>query len=222
LKQLVDAQPWRAPAWTRLARLATAGHVFDLSPAPAPIDEAVAWAQNAVRLDPAGRRARSALAAALLVKGELPAARDELTEALRLKPDSLVDLETIGWLLILCGDGERGAALCRSARRRNPHCLPLVSQGLFFDHLRRGEYEAGYRVALAYREPAFFWRALMRASCLGHLGREAEAGTAVRELVRRKPDFAGRGRALIGRLVKLEELRERIAAGLARAGLPLD
>jgi hypothetical protein len=132
-----------------------------------------------------------------------------------------VYLEIIGYLLSLLGDGERGPALIRAARERNPHCLPHGSFGLWFDHLRRGELGPAYQEALEYRDPAFFWRAVMRACCLAQLGRTAEAEANVAEILRAKRDFAARGRVLIGRLIKLPEVMDRIVDGLADAGLRL-
>ena len=41
------------------------------------------------------------------------------------------------------------------------------------------------------------------------------------ELLARKPDFATRGRVLIGYYVKPPELMDRIVDGLARAGVTL-
>ena len=100
--------------------------------------------------------------------------------------------------------------------------MPVAHHALWADHLRRGEIEEAYQEALRYRDGAFFWRGLMRACCLGHLGRLDEARAEVAGLVRPKPDFARRGRILIGRLLKLPELQARVAEGLAKAGLALD
>jgi hypothetical protein len=71
------------------------------------------------------------------------------------------------------------------------------------------------------RDAAAFWRALMRAACLGHLGRIAEAEREVAELLAHRPDLASRGRALIGRLIKFPDLLERVVDGLGKAGLAL-
>jgi hypothetical protein len=79
-----------------------------------------------------------------------------------------------------------------------------------------------YQEALLYRDTSWFWRSLMRACCLGHLGRLEEAQTEVAELLRTQPDFARRGRVLIGRLLKAPELQALVADGLAKAGLVLD
>jgi adenylate cyclase len=221
LRHVVKTDPECGVAWTRLARVTLANHAFELTPLSTPLDETITCAHHGVRIEPSSRRARCVLAAALLVKGELASARDELEEALRLGSESLVWLEHIGYFLSLVGDGERGPALIRDARRRNPYALPNATMGLWFDHLRRGEIELAYQVALEFRDPTFFWRGVMRASCLGLLGRVAEAGTEIAGLLKQRPDFAARGRTLIGHYVKLPEVFDRVIGGLSRAGLEL-
>ena len=67
------------------------------------------------------------MASALLVKGELGAARRELELAMRFNSDSLAYREVIGWLTALSGDWDQGVALMLSALDRNPFCQPCVS-----------------------------------------------------------------------------------------------
>jgi adenylate cyclase len=222
LQRVVAAEPECGLAWVQLSRLYTANCVFEVAPVETPIDRAVACAQNGVRLDPSSQRARAALAGALLVKGELAAARTEAQAALDLNPDSLVYLEWIGWVMTMVGEWERGPELVQRALSRNPHVIPVAHHALWLAHLHRGEVEEAYQAALQYRDPTFFMRALTRACCLGHLGRLEEARVEVAELLRTKPDFPSRGRTLIGRLIKFPDLLERVADGLRRAGLPLD
>ena len=137
-------------------------------------------------------------------------------------PTRLIYLEWIGWLITLLGDWERGPAIVRRAMARNPHHVPGALHALWVDHVRRGEFEEAYQLAVRYQDNIFFWRALMRACCLGHLGRRAEAKPELAELLRQKPDFARRGRTLIGRYVKFPDLLEKIVAGLGKAGLKLE
>ena len=99
--------------------------------------------------------------------------------------------------------------------------MPNASQGLWLHHLRRGEVQLAYQAALEHRDGTFFWRSLMRASCLGLLGRRTEAQAEATELLRLKPDFAARGRTLIGYFVKFPDVLERVVEGLAEAGLKL-
>jgi len=222
LRRVVAAEPECSLAWVQLSRLYSANYAQEIAPVDTSIDDAVAQAQRGVRLDPTGQRARSALAFALLLKGEFAASRTEAQNALDLNPDSLVYLESIGWLITLCGDWDSGPALIRRAIARNPHVMPVAFHGLWAHHLRRGEIDEAYQAALQYGDPIPFWRAVTRACCLGHFGRLEEARIEVAELLRTKPDFARRGRTLIGRLVKFPDLLERIVDGLAKAGLVLD
>jgi adenylate cyclase len=221
LQWAVRAQPEAGLAWVQLARLYVANYAFEVAPVETGIDEAVALAQNGVHLDPSSQRARVALAGACLVKGEIDVGRAEAEKALSLNADSLVYLEWIGWLLTLLGDWERGPALVRRSMARNPNHIPVAHHALWADHLRRGEFEEAHRAALQYRDATFFWRALMRACCLGHLGRIPEARLQVAELLAMKPDFAAHGRSLIGRLIKFPDLMDVVVVGLGKAGLEL-
>jgi TolB-like protein len=221
LRHVVKVDPECGVAWSRLARVILANYAFELTPVPTPIEEAISCAHHAARIDPTSRRARCILAAALLVKGELRSARDELEEALRLSSESLVWLEHIGYFLCLLGDGDRGTGLIREARRRNPYVLPNATMGLWFEHLRRGEIQLAYQVALEFRDPTYFWRGVMRGSCLGLLGRGAEAEAEIAVILEEKPDFPARGRTLIGHYVKLPDVFDRVLDGLSRAGLDL-
>jgi adenylate cyclase len=220
LQQTVAAEPECGLAWVQLSRLYSANYAFEVAPVDTPIDLAAAHAEQGVRLEPTSQRAGGALAFALFLKGEMAASRKEAQRALDLNPDTLVYLEALGWLMTLLGD-DRGPAMVRNAVARNPHVLPLAFFGLWADHLRRGEMEAAYQAALEYRDPAYFWRALMRACSLGHLGKDAGAKAEVVELLRQKPDFASRGRTLVGRLIKLPDLFEKVVGGLGKAGLHL-
>jgi tetratricopeptide (TPR) repeat protein len=222
LRQVVAQSPETSLAWTRLARLYMANYAFEISNVDTPIDAAIAYAQNGARLDPGGRRALCVLGGTWLVKGELPAAIEQAEAALRLTPGSLVYLEIVGWLLTMAGDFERGPKIVREAVERNPYHLPHSSHALWLDSLRRGDHAAAYEAALEYRDSVFFWRSLMRACSLGHLGRTSEAKREVAELLEARPGFTARGRILISRYVKRPDLQERVAEGLALAGLRLD
>jgi tetratricopeptide (TPR) repeat protein len=222
LQRVVRDEPECALAWVQLSRLLIANHAFEITPPPRSLEGAIDCALRAVQLDPTSPRARVALAAAFLMKGELAAGRAEAEKALALSPGSLVYVEWIGWLLAFLGEWERGTAMVRAAIVRNPNCIPVAAHALWADHLRRGEFDQAHQVALQLPDVAFFWRALMRACCLGHLGRVEEAKLEAAELLRRKPDFVSRGRILIERYIKFPELFDRVVDGLAKAGLALD
>lgn len=219
LQQLTHRSPELELAWTSLARLYLMNHSFELSHMFTPVEMAIGCANQSVLLEPASARTRCLMATALLVKGELAAARRELELALRPGSDSLAYREVVGWLLALAGDWDPGVALMRTAMERNPYCHPCVSHGLWADAMRRRDFDAAYAAALEYREPTYFWRELMLASCLGHLDRGEEARACGLDLLRAKPQFGHRGRRLIAHFIKSDELRATIVEGLRRAAV---
>lgn len=221
LQRTVRERPECVLAWVQLARLYSANYSFEIAEAETPIDAAIGYAQHAVRLDPSSQRARVVLAGAFLIKGELEVARTETEKAYEINPDSLTYLEWIGWLMTMLGDWKRGPALVRRAMARNPHHIPVALHAIWADHLHRGEFEEAHEAAQRYGDATFFWRALMRACCLGHLGRRAEAKQERAELLRNKPDFVRRGGVLIGRYIKSPDLLETILDGLDKAGLAI-
>jgi adenylate cyclase len=219
LQELTQRAPEIELAWTSLARLYLMNHSFELSGMFTPVEMAIGCANQSVLLEPASARTHCLMATALLIKGELVSARRELDLALRHNSDSLAYREVVGWLLALTGDWDQGVAMMRAAQERNPYCQPCVSHGLWADALRRGDHAAAYSAALEYRDANFFWRELMMASCLGHLGRLEEAAGSAAGLLRAKPQFAYRGRRLIAHYIKSDELRATIIEGLRKAGL---
>jgi adenylate cyclase len=219
LQQLTSRAPEIELGWTSLARLYLINHTCELSSMFTPVEIAIGCANQSVLLEPASARTRCLMAMALLVKGELAAARREVEHALRLNSDSLAHREVIGWLLALTGDWDAGVPLMRDALGRNPYCQPCVSHGLWADAMRRRDFEGAYSAALEYRDPNFFWRDLMFAATLGQLGRLEEAAASALELMRAKPQFHHRGRRLIAHFIKGDELRGIIVGGLLKAGV---
>ena len=186
-----------------------------------PVEMAVGCANQSVLLEPASARTRCLMATALLVKGELGAARRELDLAMRFNSDSLAYREVIGWLMALTGDWDQGLALMRSDAR-SQSLLPALRESWFLGrcHAPR-RFRGGVCVALDYRDPNFFWRELMLPSSLGQLGRTEDAHASAAELLRAKPQFAHRGRRLIGHYIKTDELRATIFQGLNKAGVAI-
>ncbi len=219
LQQLTSRAPEIELGWTSLARLYLMNHTFELSSMFTPVEIAIGCANQSVLLEPASARTRCLMAEALLIKGELAAARREVDHALRLNSDSLAHREKIGWLMALTGDWDSGVALMRDALARNPYCQPCASHGLWADAMRRRDFDAAYSAALEYRDPNFFWRDLMIASSLGQIGRIEEAGASGLELMRAKPQFHHRGRRLVAHFIKSDELRAIIVEGLHKAGV---
>lgn len=222
LERAVAEEPDCCQVWSMLGRLYGNIHSLDIPGFDDPLEKAVRCAEKAVQLNPGDQRSRAILSYVRFLADELPAAREEAERALALNPSSLLFLDVIGYLLTLQGDWERGPRLIRRAMESNPYYKPVVHYALWLDLVRQGDDEASYRQALKLQRPAIFWDWLARAATLGLLGRAGEGGQALEELLRLRPDVPERGRLLIGRFIKFEEIAERVVEGLRASGLEID
>jgi hypothetical protein len=88
--------------------------------------------------------------------------------------------------------------------------------------MRLEDYLQSCLEALRLNRPALFWDHLVRASSLGHLGEIEEGCKAAASLLKLKPDFAARGRILMRRFIKFDEILERTISGLSEVGVEVD
>jgi adenylate cyclase len=146
----------------------------------------------------------------------------ETDRALALNPNSLIFLENIGHLLTLFGDWQRGPALIRKAIDANPYYSNIAHYSLWVDWVRQKEYQQALLETLNFRTPSLFWDPLMKAAASGLLEKTKEGKHAVGALLKLKPDFAKRGRALIKHYIKFDDIFDRVLEGLKKAGLNIE
>jgi TolB-like protein len=221
LKFASSKEPECGLIWSMLARLYAINYSLELFDVETSLEEAVSFAERGARLDPANQRVRLILAYVLLFKNEITAGLAETDRALALNPNSLMFLENIGYLMTLFGDWRRGPALIRKAIKFNPYYNLTVHYALWVDWVRQEDYEQAYLETLNFRTPLLFWDPLMKAASFGLLGRYGEGKGAVENLLKLKPDFTTRGRILIGRYIKFEDVLERVIEGLSKSGLSM-
>jgi adenylate cyclase len=219
LEHAVAHEPDRGQTWSMLASLYADNYGLEMVDLPTALEKAAEFAQRGASLDPTNRRARAILAYVRLLENKLPEARGQAEEAVNLYSCSLMYLDVIGWLMSLAGEWERGLNYIKKAMQLNPYYRPWVHHAVCFNWFRVGNYEKAYRETLNFKMPECHWDPLLKASACGHLGKIEEGQACVRALLALKPDFAQRGRILIGRYVKFEDIVDRIAEGLGKLGM---
>ena len=221
LKLAVAREPEEGIVWSMLARLYVTNYGLELFDVDTPLDEAVAFAEKGVRLDPANQRVRGIMGYVLLLKNDLPSGLAEAERAFSLNPNSLIMMADLGYLLTLLGDWERGPALIQRAIKNNPYYNVIVHYSLWVDYIRRGDDEKACAETLHFRSPLLFWDPLIKAATMGLLERIDEGKQAVEDLLKLKPDFTNRGRALIKHYIKFDNILERTIEGLSKVGLSI-
>lgn len=219
LQQACTNEPECGLAWSMLARLYSLNYSLELFDLETPIEEAAAFAEKGVKLDPTNSRVRMIMGFILLFKNELSAGLTEVDHALRLNPNSLIVRENIGYLMTLFGDWQRGPALINDAIEKNPYYNMIVHYALWVDWVRQEKYDRAYEETLHFKRPALFWDPLLRAASLGLLGKIDEGIQAGKDLLQCKPDFSKRGRVLIRHYIKFDDTVDRVILGLGKVGI---
>jgi adenylate cyclase len=222
LEHAVAHEPSCGQAWSMLASLYADNYCLEIVDLPTTLEKAAAFAEKGVSLDPTNRCARMILAYVRFVEDKLQEARHEAKTAYRLCPNSLMVLDIIGWVMALAGEWKRGENYIKKAMQLNPYHRPWVRHALLLNWFKEEDYEKAYQESLHFMMPESHWDQLLKASACGHLGRIEEGQACVRALLALKPDFAQRGRILIGRYVKFEDIVDRIIEGLGKLGMNIE
>jgi adenylate cyclase len=193
---------------------------FDLVHTPQ--DEALRMAREGALLEPGNQFCHIALARVHLLQNELGQALNDVETALALRPESLLFMDVIGYMLVMLGEWDRGEQLVRKAIRLNPFYRIYARYGIWLNAFRQKEYARALKETEWTAEVASFWGPLTSAATLGQMGRPGKGHEEVQRLLVFKPDFIERGRLLIGHAIKFPEIAERVIEGLSLAGLDID
>jgi adenylate cyclase len=219
LKQAIQIDPEYGLAWAMLGHLHADNHALGFCEIEEPLEKALIYAQKGVALAPNSQFAQDALTLVYFHRGDKELFLQQAEETIALNPNAPYIVGVAGWHMILFGEWDRGLTLLRKGMKLNPYHPTWFHLAFFMYHYHHGEYENAFAEALKFNFPGLYLDPLMRAAALSRLGRQDEAKAAVSQLLKLEPDFATRGRWLISRYVKVDDLVDRISEGLRKAGL---
>ena len=186
------------------------------------MDEALHLAREGALLEPGNQLSHLALARAHFLQNELDQALNDVETALALQPESLLFMDSIGYMLLLLGEWDRGEQLVRKSIRLNPFYRVYARYGLWLNAFRQQDYKRALQETEWLAEIGTFWGPLARAATLGQMARPGKGHEEVRRLLAHKPNFTERARLLIGHYIKFPDITERVIEGLSVAGLDID
>jgi len=219
LEQAIEIDPEYGLAWAMLGHIHADNYALVFREIEAPLEKALTFAQKGVALAPDNQFARDALTLVYFHRGDKDFFLQHVEETIALNPNSPYIVGVAGWHMALYGKWDRGLTLLKKGMKLNPYHPSWFHLAPYMDYYLRGEYENAFAEALKFNYPELFWDPVMRAAALGRLGRQNEAKAAVGQLLELEPEFATRGRWMISRFVKVDDLIDTIIEGLQKAGL---
>jgi adenylate cyclase len=219
LEQAIEIDTEYGLAWAMLGHLHADNYALGFCEIEGTLEKALMFAQKGVALAPNNQFARDALTLVYFHRGQKELFLQQAEETIALNPNSPYIVGVAGWHMTLYGEWDRGLALLQKGMKLNPYHPTWFHLAFFMYHYHHGEYDKAYAEALKFNFPDLYLDPLMRAVTLRRLGKQDEARTAVGQLLKLVPDFATRGRWLVSRYVKVDDLVDRILADLKKAGL---
>ena len=219
LKQATEIDPGYGLAWAMLGHLHADNHALGFCEIDATLEKALTFAQKGVALEPENQFAQDALTLVHFHRGDKASFLKHVHKTIALNPNAPYIIGVAGWHMALFGEWDRGLVLLKKGMKLNPYYPTWFHLAPFMNYYRRGEYEKAYVEAQKFNFPELFWDPLMRSVALEQIGRDGEAKSALAELLILEPDFAVKGRKLIGGYVKVDDLIDKIIEGLQKAGL---
>jgi adenylate cyclase len=219
LEQAIEIDPEYGLAWAMLGHIHADNYALGFREIEAPLEKALTFARKGVALALDNQFTHDALTLVYFHRDVKEMFLKHVEQTLALNPNSPYIVGVAGWHMALYGEWDRGLDLLKKGMKLNPYHPSWFHLAPYMDYYLRGEYENALPEALKFNFPELYWDPLMRAAALGRLRRQNEAGAAVGQLLELEPDFATRGRWMISRYVKVDELVDRIIEGLRKAGL---
>jgi TolB-like protein/cytochrome c-type biogenesis protein CcmH/NrfG len=220
LERAVESDPDYSEAWARLAFVYADEYRFNYNVRPDPLGRALQAARRAVASDPANQIGHTALAYAHFFSRDLDAFIAAAERAIALNPNDAGTLAGLGELLHYAGE-KRGMALVGRALKLDPFHPTWFYFAIADSHFEKGEYEEALGAARKLDMPGFYWTQMLLAAIYAELGRQSEARSAMKELLRLYPGFSVE--VLIKEVQKkrsTDDAARRWVAALRKAGLP--
>jgi adenylate cyclase len=219
LEQAIEIDPEYGLAWAMLGHLHADNYALAFCEIEAPLERAMMYAQRGVALTPENQFAMDALTLVHFHQGNKALFLQHAEQTIVLNPNSPYIVGVAGWHMALYGEWDRGLSLLRKGMKLNPYHPTWFHLAPYMDYYRRGKYEDAFTEALKFNYPELYFDPMMRAAALGQMGKQKEAKAGIDQLLKLEPDFAARGRWLISRYLKVDELVDKIIEGLQKAGM---
>jgi len=220
LEAAVRHTPSYADAWAMLALLHVQDYAQGFNLQTDSLTSGTTAARRAVAADPSNHLAHFSLAQALFFRKEFQSFRNASARAVELNPMDGNSLALLGEFLTYAGDTEHGLLLAERAKQLNPNHPGWYWHANFNHAYRQGDYRGALSFALKSNMMENWGRHALIAAAYGQLGEREEAGKALRELLRLRPD--------VGATIRREaekwfdpEYGERLIEGLRKAGMEI-
>jgi len=221
LNQALIKDPSSGVIHAMLASMHGTAYALDYPDSDGYLEKMIELSDKAIMLDPVNLIVRIIQVFKFFLLEEKDRFLQEANHCLSINNSSPLKLGVLGFHLSLYGCWERGKDILDRAMNKNIGYSLYLHGATCLYYFRQKMYEQAMMEAEKYEMPELFWGPMLRAACLGQLGKKTKAKSQIADLLLIKPDFEEKASYLISRYVKEENLVDEVLDGLRKAGLKI-
>ena len=218
LERALATEPRHGLGWAVFARLWEPDPADDPQTRMAARTRCQQAAERSVEIDPASQFGWRGLAALHFYDRDADALNMAAERTIAINPLG-TSVASVGMLLALSGDWDRGVSLVRRAMDLNPHHAGWHHLVTSTDHYRKHEYEEALAQAKRANMPYFAWGPLSTIAAAGQLGRGSEGRMAFDTLRKTNPAYLdpSKAREFWSFYLWEDDLVDRLVEGFTKA-----
>jgi TolB-like protein len=221
LNQAVINNPSSGLIHALLAEVYWNSYALDYPESDGYLEKSIELIDLALQLDPDNYLVRIINSVRFFFLDEKDRFLREANHCLSMNISSPLMLGGIGLYLSVYGYWDRGKTVLDKVMRKNIGYPKYLHAPTCLNYYRQKEYEQAMTEAENYDIPGAFWGPMLRACCLGQLGKRTKAKAQIEDVLLLKPDFEEKASYLIRNYVKEGNLVDEVLGGLRKAGLKL-
>jgi len=221
LDAAVGRDPQYAEAWGWLAILYANEYAWGFNRREDPLGRSLSAANRAVAADRNSQMAWEGKAAAHFFRGERDDFHSAAQKAISINPNNVGTTGNIAWYYMNFGDYDRALPLVEHAISLSPFPPFWYYHPYWQKYYTDGDYRLALEYAKKGKQEGFFPCYLMLAATYAELGDKTQAASNVQSLLEAKPDIAKTFRPWASSLHWPDELINKLAASLGKAGLSI-
>ena len=220
LEEAVKQEPQSAVLLSILAQHYFDAEALGYAQIDRAIEKGISCVNKALSLDSNCQYTHYANAYASFLSQNLEKTIASAHKIITLNPNNSFMVGTAGWWLSLAGEFEQGLQFLAESLNLNPFYPNWFHVAFYLYYFQQGDYQTALIHGEKFNTPGFFWTALLKSAALAQLGELEAAQNAYQELLRLNPDFESSPLKYLRYFIILDDVLEKMLAGLYIAGLP--
>lgn len=217
----VQTDPGYALGWAVLGEIFVGGYFmgYRSQHTENQLEQAIVYGKKAIRIDPTCQHAYQTIALANIFLHNKSESLKTIEEWTKVKPGAAGIMGAMGFILICCGEYEKGYKMLDESVQLNPYYQWWFNAGFAFYFFNKEDYENAIYWAEKMNMPEVAWELLLKTASYVEMNNMKEARKSCIELLERFPFLRGILEDYVGAFLQDKSLVDKFYNALLKSGV---